>query len=213
MGVGCKGREVNELLSLIQVADVEEMQVEALLEVVQAALDGCADDDPRYDGLVEIEDALLAGRLPVEQLLAFRTRFPLSVRSDAELLEDEFHQLAGELSDEEWKTSHYVELEAALQDMDDDALYEYLTGRQRMVELAVQGYRATSLAPSEVTAESWVGNRLLNQGLEAWLRALQRLIQDPDGEWEPALEEAEQGTRLLVAVQKLHQRVASTQRN
>ena len=210
--VGCKGWDVNELLALLQVADLEEVQIDALLEVVQTALDDCADDDPRYDGLVEIEDALVAGALPVDQLQAFRTRFPLLVRSDAELLEEEFHQLAEELSDEEWRTSHYVELEAALQDMDDDALDEYLTARQQTVEAALQGYKATSLTPSEVTAETWVGHRLLNQGLEAWLRALQRLAQDPDKDWESALEEAEYGTRLLVAVQKLSQRVASMQR-
>ena len=73
VGAGGKGRELNELVSLILVGDLEEMQVEGLLEVVQAALDGCADDDPRYDGLVEIEYALLAGRLPVEQLLFGRS--------------------------------------------------------------------------------------------------------------------------------------------
>jgi len=203
---------VNELLSLLQVADLEDLPIEALLEVVQAALDGCADDDPRYPKLVEIEDALLTGKVPVEQLLAFRAGFPLSVRSDAELLEEEFHRLAGELTDEEWRTTHYVELEAALQELDDEGLDAYLTERRRLVESALQGYQATSVAPSEVTAETWVGNRLLNQGLEAWLQALQRLNQDPDGEWERALEEAEYGTRLLVAVQKLHQRVASAPR-
>ncbi|MBT9585863.1 hypothetical protein IV102_21150 [bacterium] len=203
---------MDELLSLLQVADVKEVQVEALLELVQAALDGCVDDDPRYDCLVEIEDVLLAGRLPVDPLQAFRRRFPLSVRSDAELLEEEFHHSAKQLTDEEWQTSFYVDLVAALQDMNDDDLEEYLTARRQAVESALQGYRATSLTPSEVTAETWVGHRLLNQGLEAWLRALQRVTQDPDGEWEQALEEAEYGTRLLVAVQNLHQRVVSAQR-
>jgi hypothetical protein len=202
---------MDELLSLLQVVEFSQVSRETWLEVVQAALDGCPPEDPRYPWLVEIEEALLAGGVPTDGLQDFATRFPFSVRSDAERLEAEFLALAEQLSEAEWQTSQFKELVEALEGLEEDALMAYLEQRQREVCAAALGYSQSPVTQAEVTAETWVGHLLLSQGLEAWQRALELLFHDPETNWETALGEAEWGTRLLVAVQRLNRRVSSCQ--
>ena len=200
---------MQELLALIEVADLDRVDLATLLEVVQFAQDGCAAQDPRFGWLLSIEEALLDGTIPVQSLRDFALRFPLTLRPEAVELEEEFTQLALQLGEADWTSAQYVELVAAVEELDDEALRHYVLTRRLAVRQAQEGYIATALSPDEVTAETYVAHRLLCQGMELWMQALERLLHDPEGDWEPALADAEHGTRLLVAVQKLHQRVAA----
>ena len=201
---------MDELLSLFQTVDLNTLEARFLLGPVASALDCCPEDDPRYPWLVVIEEEVLAGRVPVPRLRAFVERFPLGARPDIEILEDEFRQMAENMTDSEWRTSLHAELMAALDEFyesgDRDVWIKYLRMRRTVVHEASRNYASMSMTPAEVTAETAVGHKLLCEGIEAWLRCLDQLLESPESE-EEALIEAEYGTRLLVAVQRLQQRI------
>jgi hypothetical protein len=209
---------VEELLSFIEVADLELSRPSAVLTLVQSALDECPEDDPRFPYLVQIEEDLLGGTVPQQRLQAFALRFPRQTPV-AEDLESEFRAMAAQFTEEQWRTSAYVDLENALLDFEEDGeldgLLLKLQSREEKIRESLDGYRATSLTPEEVTAETVTGHRLLCDGLEAWLAALGALAEaaESGGAWEPGLEAAERGNRLLLAVQRLNQRVASQASN
>ena len=193
---------MNELLAYLAIADLENASAQDLLDLVGGALEECQPTDERYPWLVAAEAELLEDKLPLLRLRRFAARFPLCHRPEALAMEEEFRQIARELSDEEWRTSHYLTLAEAIRSWDDERLEAYLEARHQAIQSAWKEYLNAPLTQTEVTAESYVGHRLLGEGMEAWLRALEL---DSDSE---ALAEAEWGARLLVAVQMLHQRVA-----
>ena len=193
---------VKELLAYLEVADLEHACLEEVLGVVVGALEECPEQDERYAWLVAAEAELVEGRLPLARLRRFAARFPLLHRPEAVEIEQEFRQIARSLPDEVWQTPQYLELAEAFDCWDDESLCVYLDNRYQAIRTAWDEYRVTPVVPAEVTAETYVGHRLLGEGLQAWLGALER---DPGAE---ALAEAEWGTRLLIAVQMLHRRVA-----
>lgn len=127
------------------------------------------------------------------------------------LLEEEFRQLAEELPEEQWRTSHYLELIRQLDESDEPQLLDFLERRRSQLLQSLQGYRQNQVMDQEVTAETVAGHRLLEEGIQGWLQGVEMLMEaiPSDGDCEPALERIEESNRLLVSVQRLHQRVAA----
>lgn len=127
-------------------------------------------------------------------------------------LEKELRTLAADLCETEWQTSAIWELEEALVDFeesgDEETLLGFLEERRNVLERAQHAYSQTPVLSEEVTAETVVGHRLLAEGIQGWLSAVDCLT---SGEWDRGLREAENGNRLLVAVQRLHRRVQAQQ--
>jgi len=86
--------------------------------------------------------------------------------------------------------------------------------RARLVEAWVP-YVETPVLDAEVTAETVVGHRLLQDGIEGWLHALDQMERAENGEmsFDDALATAEKANRLLVATQRLAHRVAEEARD
>ncbi len=127
------------------------------------------------------------------------------------MLEDEFRRLAAELPEQQWKTSQYLELIRQLDESEEDDLLDYLEQRRLQLLQSLESYRGNQMLPQEVTAETVTGHRLLEEGIQGWLEGVEELLETipADGDCEPALERIEESNRLLVSVQRLHQRVAA----
>lgn len=209
--------------------DLETVAHASLLDLVKAALaslEQMADSDfealnggqEMLDELDEILAQLEEGGMAIASLEAFRDRYSLlSVVADsaAEALEDEYRRLAENLPDGEWCTENYVLVENGvdiyLDEGDDGPLLEALDTMSLVLESAYRPYREARIVDSEVSAESYVGHKLLQEGVECWLTALEMLRQEEDcpeeSGWSDALRKAEEGNRLLIAVQRLNAQV------
>lgn len=127
----------------------------------------------------------------------------------ADLIEREIRAIAAGLEEEKWATESYLALEegvdALLDDDDDEALLETLEDMEEILERAYRPYREAQVVDSEITAESAATHKLLMEGIESWISALEMLRQEEDtsveSDWTGALAQAEHGNRLLVAVQ------------
>lgn len=178
----------------------------AWIEEIVELLDG---DDDAYlsesiaDCLVDVEEALTSDRVfsPVGSRLVnlYRTNQANMAR------EDRWRRAAAALRPEQLETHTWRELQRALQA---EAL-----GRHDLVELwldrteeavmdAWEGYDRGPILDDEVTAESVLGHKLLREGAEAWLDALEMLRESlGQADRQAILARAEQGQRLLVALQ------------
>lgn len=127
------------------------------------------------------------------------------------LLEQEFRQLAQELPEQQWRTAQYQELIRHLDESDEPQLLVYLERRRNQLQDSLESYRSNQILDQEVTAETVAGHRLLEEGIQGWLEGVEMLLQaiPVDGDCEPALDQIEDSNRLLVSVQRLHQRVAA----
>ncbi len=207
---------MDRFLSFLEGTGPAGMQVREVLNLVELALDACDEGDERYPYLVAMEDQLLQGSVPENRLGTFLRRFPRQPKAALQDLESEFRSIAGALHEEVWCTATYLELEAAFEDFDGDGdelrLLDYLEVRRERIHQVLDSYASQTLVSDEVTLESVVGHRLLTEGLQSWLAALDLAevnLQQREASWEGPLEAAERGNRLLLATQKLHLRVAS----
>lgn len=64
-----------DLLAWIRLGQMETRQPEDILRLVDAAIKGMAEDDDRYQPLVDIEGALLIGKVPHDELLRLAREF------------------------------------------------------------------------------------------------------------------------------------------
>lgn len=127
------------------------------------------------------------------------------------LLEQEFRNLAQELPEEQWRTSHYLELIRQLDESGETQLLDYLQLRRASLRDSLESYRRNQLLEQEVTEETLAGHRLLEEGIQGWIQGVDMLMQvvPKHGNCEPALDRIEVSNRVLVSVQRLHQRVVS----
>jgi len=127
------------------------------------------------------------------------------------LLEEEFRKLAQELPEEQWRTSQYLELIRQLDESEEAQLLDYLQGRRAALRESLESYRRNQLLDQEVTEETLTGHRLLEEGIQGWIQGVDMLLQvvPRHGDCEPALDQIEAANRVLVSVQRLHQRVVS----
>lgn len=203
---------MDRLQNHLGAADLAVPNIGPLLALVQYALEECSEEDERFPLLAALESDLLKGQWPQSRIQRFADRFPAPVQVN---LEEEFRQLALDLPEAQWQTSQFLDLDARLaafaEDQDQDSLLDYLEERQQQLELALSTYSQNLVLPQEVTAETVVGHKLLTEGMRHWLQGVNLLIGavPGGGEDEPGLAQVEYGNRLLIAVQRLNQRVHS----
>ena len=131
----------------------------------------------------------------------------LTVNSAPQSLEATWRERADSLAASQLEGSLWCDLHKALKAAQDgrstvaarwmDAVEEHF--------LAIwDSYEESDIWESEITAESVLGHRLLQEGVEAWLSALCTFRTGLDRgriDHQAVLKEAEMGQRLLVAVQ------------
>lgn len=194
---------MDSLVQWIRVADLDTVDPAEVRALVREALNTLDPEDPTASVLAEIEAALWEGTVPAAALRELAEAWVVEEVSDADALEDEVRRMAAGLPPGEWHTTFYAQALAALED---PALLDPMRAR---IQEAWDGYSQTPILAEEVTAETTVGHRLLLEGLETWLLALDQLEACAREEMEPAeaLATAEVANRLLVAVQKQSRRV------
>ena len=208
------------LIEWIHVSDLEDADLEQLRPLVRAALDSLTEeDDPRRAALQELEELSWEGAVPAAELRQLAADFenyeepdPESLLSDGERLELEFRRLAEDLPTEDWYTTNYQRVLKGVNQSkkgNPAPLEAAIVELGELFERAWEPYSTTAIAPDEVTAETVVGHRLLQEGLQGWFDALEQLELAMSGEceYDDALDTAEQANRLCVAVQKLALRV------
>lgn len=198
---------MDSLLAWLRITDLENAEPAVALDLVSSALDEIEDDHPAYAWLVALETELESDSLPLRRLQRFCERFsePQRPADACQQLEQEYRKLAEDLTAKEWKTSRLRRIFAWLEGEDED-----LEDLRRSILATWEEYQSISIAESEVTAETVVGHRLLLDGLEGWLEALDLLESaESDEQQQEALGVAVYANRLLVAVQRLHQQVES----
>lgn len=193
-----------DLLSFIQVVGLDESKASDLLQLVESALDELDEEDPRYDGLLEIEDELVEGEFPLallQTLLAQRPSSGLEALDDVQRLERDYRSFAAAYGPEQWRSNFYLELERHLSDSAEDELLDCVDGLRERITRAWQKYEADYLSISTRSAETEVGHLLMKEGYEGWMRALD--LVETEAEDEEILKAAEEAVRLLVAVGQL----------
>ena len=189
-----------ELVQAVQVviAALEDMPEESLSDEEFAVL----------ESLTEAHRQLDAGGLPKEQLLAFRTLFDggLALPKPAvELLEEELREIAAGIAKERWTSETYSRFESAVDAFheggEESDLWEVVEDIERLLVSVTEHYQNTDILAHEVTAESLVVHRLLTEALQSWGSALALIQGEEEPDWDEILAFAEQGNRLMVAVQ------------
>lgn len=210
------------LIEWIHVSDLEDAELEQVRPLVRSALDSLTqEDDPRREALVNVENLCWEGAVPAEELRALAQEFEdfvdgeldeESLLPEGERLELEFRRLAESLEPEDWYTTNYQLVLKAVNSCkkgDPAPLEQAIADLGELFENAWGPYSTTPITPEEITAETVVGHRLLQEGIQGWFDALEQLELSMcgEGDFDEALETAEIANRLCVAVQKLALRV------
>ncbi len=191
-----------QLLAWVQVGQLKDSKATEVLELVEAALDELSEDDSRYDALVDIEEELLEGEVPVDLLQALvKDRSSSEQVEDVVRLEREYRAIAAAYTEEQWQSNFYLDLEHHLEESDDDELLEFVDSLRDRLTRVWKKYEADYSGLSEHSAETVVGHTFMKEGYETWMKAL-RLV-DADADDEEILETAEAAVRLLIAVGQL----------
>lgn len=127
-----------------------------------------------------------------------------SLRSELALLMEELHLQAAALPASRWENARFRRF---VRCRANPAALDHI---QAELESAWENYMQRPLAPSEVTAESVAGHRLLVEGLAAWMEALELARLDPLGE--EAVERAALGSRLLFTLQAFSKKLGEAGR-
>lgn len=172
-----------------------------------------------FDALESIYEDFLGGGVPATPLREFYHRYQSHFVEEREaagvVLERDLRELADQLSEEEWCTESYLKLERGIHaflDGNPDLLEEVVEEMETVLDEAWNPYSNTPLGDSEITAETVVGHTLLTQGVHEWIQALdfvRAATEEADPDWQSALDAAQLGNRLLIAVQKFNQRLQS----
>lgn len=125
-----------------------------------------------------------------------------------EILEQELREIAAGIAEERWCTESYKNLESAIDQFldggEEENLWDFLDELEASLERSSESYQQTDILAKEVTVESLVLHKLLLEGIEQWQSAVAVIRQgDPEcePEWAEMLARAQEGNRLLVAVQ------------
>lgn len=213
---------LDTLVQWIQLADLEAVdpaQVRGLVREVREAREGLLEEDPLAGLLDRIEAELWDGAVPGDALRELAHVWSSEQVPDelpaTLLVEEEIRLEAARLADPEWNTTFYLQALQALGDLEGEDVEGFSSHLGAMRERVLQAwelYAQTPLLDEEVTAETTAGHRVLREGLEGWLAALELLEAAARGEAEvlEALELAQVSNRLLVAVQKHSRRLLNT---
>lgn len=100
---------------------------------------------------------------------------------------------AGELPEPRWRNPLFDSLVEARD------LERFVVETEELIDLLWEVYSGTPVVEGEVTTESVVGHRLLRDGMQGWLDALELAAR---GDREGALAAAEDASRLLAVLQQ-----------
>lgn len=192
-----------ELLAWVSISVLEEAKADEVLQLVEPALDELGEDDPRYEPLLDIEDELIEGRVPVDLLQALlgETSAPGLELDDVQRLERDYRAMAAAYRPEQWRSKFYLDLEHHLAESDEEELLDCVDTLRARITAVWERYSAEYASISTRSAETEVGHRLMKDGYDGWMRALD-MVDSEAGE-EEILLEAEAAVRLLVAVGQL----------
>lgn len=207
-------------LHWLRTTDLDHARPQDLIEAVREVLQAL-DVENQESGEQDMAEALQAileelknGALPLELLREFRIEFdndPSTYEPPEAVLEQELREIAEGIGPERWSTETYQNLENALQLFldggEEEGLWEVVDGIDALMESTYQAYAQTAVLPKEVTLESAVAHKLLCEGMGWWKEALESLREEEEPDWSAVLHMAENGNRLLIAVQIFNERV------
>jgi hypothetical protein len=188
--------------------DINKMLHEALTELKAGA------SEEHREALFVVHTVLTQARsgqdpLPGLRFLAQRYQ-RVAVKNEEPFglaLERKVREVAQQLEGLDWQVGAFCVLQEALQahhSQGPDALFAVVQELDELLLSAWEPYRETTVTEAEVTAETVVGHRVLKDGFDCWFQALDEVelaVSESHG-FENALALAEEGNRLLVAVQQ-----------
>ena len=195
-----------QLLAWIELGQLRDREAAQVLELVEAALEDRDEDHPHYEALLDIEEELLAGEVPVALLQALLGARPACEPfDDVVRIESEYRAIAAGLPPEQWQSNFYLDLEAQLEESSEDDLLDFVESLREHLTVVWTRYEADYRGLSEHSAETVVGHTFTKEGYEGWMKALD--LVDGEADTEEILEAAEAAVRILIAVGQLHRDV------
>jgi len=184
-----------------------------LLERIDSALEQLETDDTIEPGdtdalvehLLEARELFLDHRQPWNALDEMIRAY--SVARSRGTLEEVWSKRAGEFTPEELRTETWVHFERACQMVergDGKVLIRWVDKKVKEVRAVWSDYSRLPVSAGEITMESEMCHRFLKHGTECWVKALLGLRAKilVGGSCDNVLKCAEEGQRLLLAVQK-----------
>jgi hypothetical protein len=199
-----------DLMEWLSQTNVPSADPVVLRENVNATLQILPKTDPCHKYLVQLSSVINSHQDPTsglnEYIAVYQSNHePLPYGTQLAL---EYRRVADELPESEWLTEFY---DKALEAVDlseggyPKKCVEILDNlRLRLTEVWTN-YRGIQVMKEDVSAETVVCHLLLQDGVEAWLHALDQLTSADQGKgsFDEALLTAERANRLLVSSQKL----------
>lgn len=199
--------EISELLSWMQFGDLATRTEEELRESLEDVLDSYPEDRSVSQGeerlLSRLEDLLEQDSLNFKRLRDLFERSEGLSRADVSPLTElqrRLEAVAMALSEEEWMTERLQRFSDLLLQAEDGG-HEQALVSIAAIEVEMQstwdGYQAREITEEEVSTESVVGHRFLEEGFEGWFEAFELAR---EGDWDEAWLSAVDGNRALTAV-------------
>jgi len=187
-------RAVQKLMYQVKLSGVDEIDLKACQDLLEEAFN----EENSREILILIDSALNRtdlGERPIEEIERLSQLVP-PVPSEREDLQVELtlRARAAALWNADWETPMFLELVDVLSE---GTFAAYRASMSARVEKAATSYQEALANPDELTIEALVRHKLFLEGLEHLRESLDYLESDP----EESLRLAEQGNRLLIAVQ------------
>lgn len=130
-------------------------------------------------------------------------------KDDLSLLLKALYSEADQLEPRDWQTTHWLAFQrlCSTPASRSEGWGQALDQITQRVQQAWENYRNLQVTDRERTAETVAGHRLLLEGLEGWLGAVDLCR---EGDFETALEVSAEANRLLVMVQKQGRRLSQS---
>jgi hypothetical protein len=196
----------SNLVTWASLGQIEESAATEVLPLVDAALEELDENDPRFAALLDIEQALVEGIVPLDLLRRLAQDFPPQASASpatehADRLEMEYREMAASYEERQWRSHYYANLEQHLESSDDDELLQYADLLRERIGAAWQKYCEDLPRVETNSPEIEAGHRLMKDAYERWMLALDMVEDEADNE--EILEVAEEAVRLLAAVGQL----------
>lgn len=200
-------------LRLTNLNEIEPLEAEGLLnDVLRELTSGRSEKHREALFLVHmILTQVKSGHDPRPGLKLLASRYAQPSEVDDQpygvKLEQRFREFAASLAPENWAVGAYAVLHQDLSDFAEEEPERILSTVQELDAVlsgAWEPYAETPITEDEMTCESVLAHRLLKEGFDLWFQALDEveLALEQGHEFDRSLELAEDGNRLLVALQR-----------
>jgi hypothetical protein len=205
----------SDLLNWLEYTGLENLDTSDTQQMLTEALDElkAAPTDTNREALFMVHMVLTQMRSDQDPLPGLRfllDRYRRVEEAEDEpvclVMEREIREAAGRLTEAEWNGGVYPLLVMGIQGYlsgNTQALQSILQQLDKILVSAWEPYVNMPVTEEEITAETVVGHCVLHEGFDCWFRALDEVeLAASEGRgFEQALKLAEDGSRLLVAVQ------------